>query len=933
MPSSLWLLHGQGSYREGGTRQVLEFAGRTHSMALTAGTRLGPYEIVSLLGAGGMGEVYRARDTKLNRDVAIKVLPDLFATDPDRLARFKREAQVLAALNHPRIAAIYGLEETAGTPVLVLELVEGPTLADRIAESALPVDEALIVARQVADALEAAHERGIIHRDLKPANIKLRSDGEVKVLDFGLAKAFAPEAQVIDASLSPTMSAAATAAGTILGTAAYMAPEQARGKAVDKRADIWAFGCVLFEMLAGRRAFDGEDATEIIATVVKSEPPWALLPGDVPATVRFLLERCLTKDLKRRLHDIADFRILLEAPPASTAGHPVAHSPQRMRRIAVTMAAALSAAALTGVAAWFIRADVPRPIRRFTVQLAAGDQFSAPGRPLIALSPDGGALVYVANQRLYLRRFDRLEAEPIADTEGGPDDHARHPFFSPDGRWIGFWQNGQLKKVAVSGGAPLTLCKAEIPTGATWGPGDLIVYGQGTNGIWQVSGAGGEPSQLIKLDSEGEAVHGPQLLPDGRAVLFTLRSAATTSWNDADIVVQMLETGERRVVARGGADGRYLPSEHLVYSREGVLLAMPFDLARMAATGGPIPVVDGVRNAQAIGGIGVGSAVAAAAHFSVSLDGLLAYVPGEAELERSLVWVDRQGREEAVPSAPRRAYVYPRISPDGGRVALDIRDQERDIWVWDLTRMTLTRVTADAATDIAPVWAPDGTRIVFASNRAGPVNLFWQPADGTGVAEPLWKSQSGQAPSAFLPDGMHLVFQDQSPGGRWSIGILRLAGERRVEMLIDTEGFSEQNGAVSPDGAWIAYQSDESGRDEIYLSPYSNVRGGRHLVSTGGGTRPVWASSGRELFYLTTNGALMAVEIQIRPSLIVGSPVQLFQGPYFRQGLSARTYDVSPDGRRFLMIKEAGSSATGAAPYIVVVENWLQELNRLVPVP
>jgi serine/threonine-protein kinase len=859
------------------------------------------------------------------------VLPAAFAADPDRLVRFRREAQLLAALNHPRIAAIYGLEETHGAPALVLELVEGPTLAERIAEGAVPVSEALAIARQIAEALEAAHERGIIHRDLKPANVKLCDGGDVKVLDFGLAKAFETEAHPIATSMSPTISVAATAAGTILGTAAYMAPEQARGRTVDKRADIWAFGCVLFEMLAGRPTFDGEDATEIIAAIVKNDPPWALLPDGVPPTVRYLLDKCLTKDPKRRLHDIADFRILLDAPLDSSTRTALA-SPQRARGRAGAIAAAVAAAALTGMAAWVMRPDdAPGPIRRFVVPLAAGEQFSAGGRQLIAMSPDGSALVYVANQRLYLRRIDRLDAEPLEDTEGGPDDHARHPFFSPDGRWIGFWQRGQLRKVAVSGGAPVTLCTADMPTGASWGSDDVIVYGQGENGIWQVPGAGGEPSQVIRLDA-GQAAHGPQMLPNGGAVLFTLRSAPTTSWNDADIVVQMLASGERRVVARGGADGRYFLSGHLVYSREGVLLAMPFDLAQMAISGGPIPVVRGVRNEPAIGGIGVRSSVAAATHFSVSLDGLLAYVPGDAEPERSLVWVDRQGREEPVPGAPRRAYVYPSISPDGGRIALDIRDQDRDIWIWDLTRMTLTRVTAEVAADIIPVWTPDGKRVAFASNRGGPANLFLQSVDGTGAIEPLWKTRTIQAPLGFVPGGMQLVFQQQSAAGRWTIGVLHLSGERRAETLLAIEGFSAENGALSPDGAWIAYQSDESGRSEIYLSPYPNVRGGRQLVSTDGGTRPVWASSGRELFYLSTNGALMAVAIQTRPTMTVGRPVPLFQGPYLREGLSGRTYDVSPDGTRFLMIKQAGGPETGRAPHIMLVENWFEELNRLVPV-
>ncbi|MBI3050026.1 MAG: serine/threonine-protein kinase [Acidobacteria bacterium] len=902
-------------------------------MALRAGTRLGPYEILAPLGAGGMGEVYRARDTKLNREIALKVLPALLASDPDRLARFKREAQLLAALNHPNIAAIHGLEDADGTPALVLELVEGPTLADRVAEGPLPRDEALAIARQIADALEAAHERGIIHRDLKPANVKLRDDGTVKVLDFGLAKALENESRVLDASMSPTMSVAATGAGMILGTAAYMAPEQARGKAVDKRADVWAFGCVLFEMLTGRRAFDGEDATDIIATVVKSDPPWALLPSTVPPILRYLLERCLAKDPKRRLRDIADFRVLLDAPPPAELAIRVDMSRQRTRRRIIGVAAAASAAALTGLAVWAVRVEPPRAVRRFAITLPATDRFSAINRHLIALSPDGTSFVYVANQRLYLRRMDRLDAEPIRGTEGGPSDHARNPFYSPDGQWIGFWQAGQLKKVAVTGGAPVTLCKAENPTGASWAPGDVIVYGQGPDGIWQVRGSGGQPSALIRLDAaKGDTtVHGPHLLPGGEAVLFTLRSGTGTSWNDAQIVVQRLDTGERRVVVEGGTDGRYLPTGHLVYAREGALLAVPFDVERLVATGGPVPVLEDILDTISFGGVGAGLGVVGAAQFSTSLDGLLAYVPRRVAVTRTLVWVDRQGREEVVAGAPDRAYVYPVISPDGARVALDLRDQERDIWVWDFARATLTRVTADPAADIGPRWTPDGRRIVFSSDRGGQLNLFWQAADGTGAAEQLSKSPNFEAPADFSPDGAHLFIHIQEPSGEYDLGVLSLQGERRSQLLTDTDGFNEHNAAVSPDGAWIAYQSNESGRSEVYLSPFPRFTSARHLISTGGGTRPAWARSGRELFYLTESGTLMAVPIQTTPALTVGKPAALFEGPYFRS-LNGRTYDVSPDGQRFLMIKEADATA-GAVPQIVLVENWLDELTRLVPVP
>jgi Tol biopolymer transport system component len=512
------------------------------------------------------------------------------------------------------------------------------------------------------------------------------------------------------------------------------------------------------------------------------------------------------------------------------------------------------------------------------------------------------------------------------------DFNGRGPFFSPDGRWIGFWQDGQLKKVAVTGGAPVALTKADNPTGASWGSDDVIMYGQGSNGIWQVAASGGQPVQLVKLDA-AEVAHGPQMLPDRRAVLFTVRGRTDTNWNGGRIVVQMLDTGERRVVVGGGTDGRYLPSGRLLYSREDVLFAAPFDVDDMTVPRGPVPVLEEVRSGVVTGGVGVGLAGAAgASHFSVSETGLLAYVPGGgASVERVLVWVNRQGREDVVSGAPRRAYVYPRISPEVSRVAIDIRDQERDIWVWDLDRSTLTRITVDPAFDIDPLWTPDGKRLVFASNRAGEFNLFWQAADGTGIAEQLWKTDDFQSAAGFSPDGLQLLFDSQRRGGNRDIGVLNLNGDRQERLLTNTATFSEQNGTISPDGTWVAYQSNDSGRNEVYLSAYPNMETARHLVSTGGGTRPVWARSGRELVYLTEDGMMMAVDIETRPVLKIGSPTQLFQGAYFR-GLTGRTFDVSADGQRSLMIKEAVPSAE-AAPRIIIVENWLDELKRLVPLP
>ena len=903
-------------------------------MPIGPGTHLGPYKITALIGEGGMGKVWRAHHTALKRDDALKVLPDAFASDTDRLARFRREAQVLASLNHPNIAHVYGLEQSDGVQALVMELVDGPTLADRIAQGPIPFDEALPIAKQIAEALEAAHEQGVVHRDLKPANIKVRPDGTVKVLDFGLAKAIEPlSVGNVNATASPTITSPAmmTGLGMLLGTAAYMSPEQVRGKPVDRRADIWAFGCVLYEMLTGRGTFRAGEITDTVALIVTTEPDWTALPRQTPPPVLRLLRRCLVKNRDQRLPDIGVARLEIDEAqsaqniPASAVNSVI---PRRRLTRLTTSLGAVVVIAVAAVAGWSIRRPPEAAVRRFTITLPSGDQFSATGRHIIALAPDGGSLVYVANQRLYLRRLDRLEAEPIRGTEGDTDNHARAPFFSPNSDWIGFWQSGQLKKVAVSGGAPVTLSKVETFTGATWGPNDTIVYAQGPNGIWQVAGSGGEPSVLIKLDpSKGEVAQEPQIL-DGKTVLFTLRSGAGTTWNDAQIVVQRLDTGERRVVVNGGSDGRYLPTGHVAYARDGVMLALPFDAEARVATGGATPIVENIRDTSATGAVGP-AVGAGAAQFTTSLTALLAYVPGDVAATRRLVWVNRQGSEEFVAGAPTRAYVYPAISPDGARVALDIRDQGRDIWVWDFERTTLSRVTADAGADITPRWTPDGRRIVFSSDRSGQLNLFWQMADGTGTAEQLSMSSNIEWPLAVSSDGAQLLCSAQEPRGEYDLAVLRVHGSSRMQSLTDTDSFDDRNGTLSPDGAWIAYESNESGRLEVYVSPFPDVKSSRQLISTDGGTRPIWARAGRELFYVSASGSMMAVPVRTTPTLVTGKPVQLFEMSYFR-GLTGRTYDVSPDGQRFLMIKDADVK-TSTAVQIVIVENWLNELKRLVP--
>ena len=894
-------------------------------MTLASGARVGPYAIVAAIGAGGMGEVYKARDTKLNRDVALKVLPKSFALDPDRLARFQREAQVLASLNHPNIAAIYGLEESDGVRALVLELVEGPTLADRVAQGPIPLDEALPIARQIADALEAAHEHGAIHRDLKPANIKVRPDGAVKVLDFGLAKAF-DVAPTSDLSESPTMtSPAMTGMGVILGTAAYMSPEQAKGKPVDKRADIWAFGCVLFEMLTGKRAFEGEDVAETLGAVIHKEPVWTALPANTPPAVRTGLQRCLQKDPRQRVRDIGDVRLAIEGafetvfPQSGEA--PLVGAPQRVawgRAITLVLAAALVAALASGVAVWsFARVGpaVPPQVTRFAVAIPQRDVIDNDSG--MALSPDGSRLVYSATRdgvrQLFVRGRDQLEPVPIRGTED-----AVHPFFSPDGAWVGFFTSSALKKVAITGGPAVTLCQVGRRRGATWGSDDTIVFSSvAAPGLMRVSASGGEP-ELLSTPKADEGRHNwPEFLPGGKAVLFTTGPEGPISGKR--VALLSLETGEQRILV-DGTDGHFVPSGHLVFGREASLWAAPFDVERLAVTGEAAPILEGVQ-------VNTGGGWAL---YAVSNDGSLVYLPGGSGEERTLVWVDREGREEPI-NAPPRAYVYPRLSPDGTRVALDVRDQEQDIWVWDFARQTLTRLTFDPAPDTYPVWTPDARRLIFSSARAGPVNPFWQAANGTGSAERLAEDSNGLDTYSVSPDAKRLVLRELAQKTGYDVVMLSMDGERRVVPLLNTQ-FSERNAEISPDGRWLAYQSNESGVFEIYVRPFPDVNAGRWQISTGGGEKPLWARSGGELFYLTLTESLMSVPLQVGASFTFGNAGIALEEPYFAAVFAdGRTYDVSPDGRRFLMIKEFGRAGETAPAQLIFVENWVEELKRLVP--
>jgi Tol biopolymer transport system component len=921
---------------------------------LETGAMVGPYRIDRLIGAGGMGEVYRARDTTLGRDVAIKVLPDAFTSDPERLRRFEREARVLAALNHPHIAAIHGLEEADPLPgsgqtavrALVLELVEGPTLADRLARGPLAVADALPIAQQIANALEAAHEKGIIHRDLKPANIKITPDGVVKVLDFGLAKAITGDAYRSDLSQSPTVTLDGTGAGTILGTAAYMSPEQARGQPVDKRTDIWAFGCVLYEMLTSRRVFSGDAVSDTLAEILRGEPDWSALPVSTPAAVRKLLRGCLEKDRRERLPDIGVARLeikqTLTAPlTAAVALAPVPRLPvwQRPAPLAAAIVTLIGAA---GLGFWFLtRPELPRVIRLTMTPSGATDFAIGAIPPQFAISPDGTRLAYVGAgaQQIVVRAFDQLEPTALSGL-GAPGGL----FFSPDGQWIGFFDGtGALKKVVSTGGPPLTVGPTiGSSRGASWSTDDTIIFATDntTSGLLRVAAGGGVPQVLTTPNrAEGEQDHyWPELLPGGQAVLFTIVS--TGGLNNAQIAVLDLTTREQKILIRGGSHARYVPTGHLVYGVASTLRAVAFDLRRLEIVGTPVPVLEQVMTTATIGAV----------NMSISDNGTMVYLPGGVGTAGfTLVWVDRQGREDPL-KAPPRLYLYPRLSPDGARVALDTRDEESDIWIWDLARETLTRFTFDPAVDTHPVWTPDGQRLLFRSLRAGPGNIFWQAADGTGAVERLTESPTNQMASAVSPDGTRVVFREENAttgedlmvlaleGGRWvqppspgAAGLGRSATSD-VRPLVQTT-FNELNGEISPDGRWVAYQSNESGQDEVYVRPFPDANSGRWQVSTGGGTRPLWARSGKELFYLGPSGAVMSTSVEGGATFRAGNQTRLFEGPYsLYANASGRTYDVSPDGQRFLMIKVgARSDGTSAPTNIMVVLNWFEELKARVP--
>jgi eukaryotic-like serine/threonine-protein kinase len=911
-----------------------------------------------------MGEVYRATDTNLARQVAIKVLPESMATDADRLARFDREAKTLAALNHPNIAAIYGVERSDGRMALVIELVEGPTLADRIAKGPIPIDEALAIAKQIAEALEAAHEQGIIHRDLKPANIKVREDGTVKILDFGLAKLVDPvgvtvQTGTLGASHSPTITTPAiTQLGVILGTAAYMSPEQAKGKPADKRSDLWAFGCVLYEMLTGKRAFDGEDVSDTLAFVL-TKPVDFSVHSAAPVAVRRLLRRCLERDPKKRLADASAARLELEdamSPPAeeSTSSQVQGQAAGSAGQWLVTSAALVIATLAVAFAGWRVRPSLTSPVvTRFTIPLPEGQRFTENGLQVLAISPDGSRIAYVASRRLYLRSLSDFDAKPIPGTEVAVG-QSNDPTFSPDGNSIVYIAGRpvSIKRVALTGGAPVTVCDGCVASGVmSWDRAGIVFAQGGVNsptGILNASTAGnrivrvpadrGQPQTLFTI-ADGFAWN-VQMLPDGDSVLFGLVPGAVlgpggagmpggtlTSFDRLVTAVQSLKTGRRKILVEGAAGARYLPTGHIVYAREGILFARQFDLARTEVTGEEVPVVEGVRRPNFFGG-----ASPSTPYFDVSPTGTLVYVPGPTTfaVQTDLASLAPQSSPRLL-KLPPRAYEFPRVSPDGKSVAVQVSDREAaNVWIYDLSGITSIRQLTFGGKNRFPIWSSDGRYVAFQSDREGDLGIFWQRADGTGVAERLTKAEMGEShvPDAWLSAGNQLAF-DEVKDGRFTLRTLSIGGSK-IEPVGTIQAFSYLNAAISPDGRWVAYRSLSGGASAIAVEPLPPT-GAKYVI--GNGIYPVWSRDGKTLFFrqLTTQ-EFMATRMTTQSGFSFTTPEVLPITVTDRTSNSTvRNHDILPDGRFLSIVSATAPDGSPTTDRINVVVNWFEELKQRVP--
>jgi serine/threonine protein kinase/Tol biopolymer transport system component len=915
-------------------------------MPLAPGSKFGHFQITAVLGAGGMGEVYRGVDTRLKRDVALKVLPDFFLNDAQRMARFEREAQLVAALNHPNIAAIYGLEESDGVRALVMELVEGRTLAERVALSStgdnkgtpIPLEETLAITKQIAEALEYSHERGIIHRDLKPANVKVKADGEVKVLDFGLAKALADDPSSGDISTSPTLSVAATRAGLILGTAAYMAPEQARGKSVDRRADIWSFGVVFYEMLTGQQLFSGETVSDSLAAVITKQPDWSALPKCTPAPIRQLLQRCLEKDPRRRLQAIGEARYAIEEAIANPATQETPSSAAAavmvpFWRSAVPWATAAFFALLALAALWhpWVKPNSARFIRLST-ELGADGSLPTGFGPSEVLSPDGTRIAFVLpdmsqRARIYLRSLDQLSAAPLGGTED-----ARNPFFSPDGQWIAFFSNGKLKKVAVQGGAAVTLCDVQDDRGGAWGEDGTIVFAPSPRaGLSRVSSGGGTPRQFSILDKQaGEVTHRwPQFLPGGKAVLFT-SSSHGQNYEDAGAIVQVLATGQKKKILQGGFYARYVASGHLVYMHDDTLFAVPFDLKRLETSGQPLPILEQVMNNNGTAG----------AQFSFSQAGLFVYVPGRGVANRfSIYWLTRDGKTQPLRETPA-SYSSPSFSPDGKFLASSISTGRRThIWVYFWERDTLTRLTFTDDSNDFPAWTPDGKRIAYAvTTDSGLFNISWKRADGAGEAQRLIEGKSSLLQPSWSPDGRTLAFVELNSDTSGDIMTLTVEGDEKTgwkpgapRPFLNTP-FGEYSPAFSPDGRWLAYMSNESGTYEVYVRPFPGP-GGKWQVSTGGGVFPQWSRTSRELFYRTFENKIMVASYFVAgDSFRAEKPTFWSNVQLLDLGAFTRNFVLHPDGKRIAILRSPGAETQSRITKVTFIFNFFGEIrSKFVP--
>ena len=899
------------------------------------GETLANFKITGKLGEGGMGEVYRAEDTKLGREVAIKVLPELFAQDAERMARFSREAQVLASLNHPNIAAIYQVEHDGDHHFLVMELVEGETLAERIKRGRLNLDEAMTIALQITEALETAHDRGIVHRDLKPANINFTESGKIKVLDFGLAKALESGVGTDSnpsnpsLSLSPTLTAQMnTGAGVLLGTAAYMSPEQARGEAADRRADIWAFGVVVMEMLTGQTVYAGKTMSDTLASILAREPEWETLPDDIPPVIQNLLDRCLQKEIGDRLQAIGEARItiagyLADPEAAKAQGATAEYAPLPAWRRALPWAALGLAAIATGAAivGWN---RVPEPPRaetlRLNVEIPVEDTLLTQIGSSVVISPDGTHLAYVtgnpATRALHLRSLDQLEGRMVS---GG--DLSYLPFFSPDGEWIAFVTPNELKKVSVSGGTPLTIATVDFCRGATWTPDDHIIYTPEQQApLFRIPAAGGEPEQLTTLDEEkGEITHRwPHVLPNGNAVLFVSHTE-NARFAEATIEVLDLESGARKQLIQGGTYPRWADSGHLLYAREGTLYAVPMDPVTLELRGSPGPVIESLTTNEGAYGT---------AHYTVSDNGKLVYMQGAASAAAyDAVRVDLDGLVSPL-LEDSGSFWTPAFSPDGRRLALDIASESGngDIWVEDLDRSIHTRLTFDEGDDTGPVWSPDGEWIYFQSDRGKSYDLFRVAADGSEQPVRLTEGDLDQVPSSVTPDGKTLIFSQVNPESSSDIMTMALESEGEPEIFLSTT-FIEYGGKVSPDGKWITYGSNESGSWEAYVRPFPAGRG-EWQISTGGerASYPTWSSDQKQIFYRTAVGMSVASVETAGDTFRAKRPETLFESR-FVDLFPNLDFDVAPGSEYLVMFQ--GSNSADTVDHVVMVTNWFKELEQM----